>query len=66
MFRNWFLTGAGVGGANVRIQYPKYWIHYFGQPVFYLSSRTGKFLHHFVNPYKPYLLINAYLQMLLF
>ena len=43
MYRNWFITGAGPGGSNVRIQYPKYWIHYFGQPVFYLTSRTGKF-----------------------
>ena len=42
MFRNWYITGAGPGGSNVRIQYPKLWIHYFGQPLFYLISPTGK------------------------
>ena len=46
-YRNWFITGAGPGGSNVRIQYPKFWIHYFGHPVFYLISNTGKL--------KPYL-----------
>ena len=55
MYRNWFITGAGPDGTDVRIQYPRFWIHYFGQPIFYLSSPTGNY-----SLYYRYLLINLF------